>query len=85
MPTFLTGHFPVEETSDTFVRLDGFTKGVVFVNGFNIGRFWNSAGPQRTLYIPAPLLQAGENEITVFELEHSDSNEILLTDVCDLG
>lgn len=85
VPTFLSGDFDINETADTFIRLDGFTKGVVFVNGFNIGRYWNTAGPQKTLYIPAPLLKSGENNITVLELEHCITNEVLLTDVCDLG
>ena len=84
-PAFLTGSFIVQECADTFIRLDGFTKGVVFVNGFNIGRYWNPAGPQKTLYIPAPLLKQGKNRITVFESEHCGKGEILLTDICDLG
>ena len=84
-PAFLTGTFTAQECADTFIRLDGFTKGVVFVNGFNIGRYWNPAGPQKTLYIPAPLLKQGENRITVFESEHCGKGEILLTDICDLG
>lgn len=84
-PVFLSGDFHVENPADTFIRLDGFTKGVVFVNGFNIGRYWNTAGPQKTLYIPAPLLRSGKNNITVFELEHYANPEVLLTDVSDLG
>jgi beta-galactosidase len=52
---------------DTFPRLEGFTKGFVVVNGFNIGRYYNPAGPQQTLYVPAPLLREGDNEIVVFE------------------
>lgn len=85
MPTFLSGRINIDRVADTFVRLDGFTKGVVFVNGFNIGRYWNSAGPQKTLYVPAPLLKKGENNFVVFELEHCDTNKINLTDICDLG
>ena len=84
-PAFLSGDFHIEDTADTFIRLNGFTKGVVFINGFNIGRYWNTAGPQKTLYIPAPLLRSGKNNITVFELEHCSNNEVLLTDVYDLG
>jgi len=85
MPTFLKGYFNVEEVCDTFVRLDGFTKGNVYINGFNLGRYWNTAGPQKTLYLPAPLLRIGENEVVVLELEGNEKNEILLTDVHDLG
>ncbi len=39
-------------------------KGLVFVNGFNLGRYWD-AGPQRTLYVPGPLLQRGFNEVSL--------------------
>ncbi len=84
-PAFLKGTFQVSEKADTFVRLDGFTKGCVYINGFNLGRYWNEAGPQKTLYLPAPLLKEGENEIVVLELEGFDKPEILLTDVQDLG
>lgn len=84
-PAFLKGTFQVSEKADSFVRLDGFTKGCVYINGFNLGRYWNEAGPQKTLYLPAPLLKEGENEIVVLELEGFDKPEILLTDVQDLG
>ena len=68
---------------DTYVRLDRWTKGNVFVNGFNAGRYY-SVGPQRTLYIPAPLLMSGKNQISVFEL-HSAIDTIEFTDKPDLG
>ncbi len=42
--------------------MQDWTKGVIFVNGFNIGRYWDK-GPQKTLYIPAPLLKYGNNEV----------------------
>ena len=84
-PAFLKGTFQVSEKADTFVRLDGFTKGCVYINGFNLGRYWNEAGPQKTVYLPALLLKEGENEIVVLELEGFDKPEILLTDVQDLG
>lgn len=84
-PVFLQGTFTVETATDTFVRPNGFIKGNIFVNGFNLGRYWNSAGPQKTLYLPAPLLKKGENSIIVLELEGYDRPEILLTDHPDLG
>ena len=49
-----------------YVKLSNFTKGFVTINGFNIGRYWE-IGPQVTLYLPASLLNVGENEIVVFE------------------
>ena len=47
-------------------------KGAVFVNGFNLGRFWPSRGPQRHLYLPAPLLRSGDNELVVLELHQRE-------------
>ncbi len=84
-PAFLLGRLTVEEPADTFVRLDGFHRGMVYVNGFALGRYDNPAGPQRTLYLPAPLLHTGVNEITVLELEGFDTPCITLTDTPDLG
>ncbi|WP_053374982.1 glycoside hydrolase family 35 protein [Paenibacillus sp. FJAT-27812] len=83
-PTFCRGVFQVDELADTFLALDGWTKGVAYVNGFNLGRYWN-AGPQRTLYVPAPLLRQGSNEIVVFELHGMESNEVKLVDAHMLG
>ena len=49
--------------------LDGFTKGMVYVNGFHLGRYW-SCGPQKTLYLPGVLLHTDRpNELVVLELE----------------
>lgn len=54
--------------TDSFLSLPGWGKGVVWVNGRNLGRFWE-AGPQRTLYVPGPWLRDGDNELVVFETE----------------
>ncbi|MFF0258641.1 beta-galactosidase family protein [Streptomyces microflavus] len=50
------------------LRLPGWTRGFVWVNGFCLGRYW-SAGPQETLYVPGPVLREGVNEVWVLELE----------------
>ena len=85
-PAFLRGNLVItEEPCDTFIRLDGFTKGFVTVNGKNIGRYFNPAGPQKTLYIPAPFLKKGDNEIIVFESDGTGECFIELTDTPDLG
>jgi beta-galactosidase len=47
-------------------------KGIVFVNGHHLGRYW-SVGPQQTLYLPGCWLNAGENEIVIFEQQHAAS------------
>jgi beta-galactosidase len=48
--------------TDTFLDMTGWSKGSIFVNGFNLGRYFH-LGPQVTSYIPAPLLKQGENEV----------------------
>ena len=83
---FLRGKLNIEGAPhDTFLRLDGFHHGFVVVNGFNLGRYYNDAGPQKTLYCPAPVLKSGENEIIVFETDSCEGNIIEFTDVPDLG
>lgn len=66
-PCFYRGEFEVEKPMDTFIYLDSFHKGNVFINGFNLGRYFER-GPQRSLYLPGPLLRQGKNVIEVFEL-----------------
>lgn len=66
------GQFTLQETpKDTFVHLPGWKKGVVLVNGFNLGRYWPSIGPQQSLYLPGCKLLPGPsvNEILILELE----------------
>ncbi|MFI9152276.1 beta-galactosidase family protein [Streptomyces sp. NPDC053367] len=66
-PALHRGTFELTETADTFLHLDGWTKGCAWVNGFALGRYW-SRGPQRSLYVPAPVLRTGTNEIVLLEL-----------------
>ena len=57
-----------DQNSDTFIDVlsSGFTKGVIFVNGRNLGRYWK-VGPQKTLYLPGSWLKKGENSFVIFE------------------
>lgn len=57
-----------DEITSTFIDCQNLGKGVVFVNGFNLGRYW-SIGPVYHLYLPGSLLKEGRNEIVVFETE----------------
>lgn len=84
LPAFYRFELQAEETGDTFLELEGWGKGCVFVNGFNIGRFWE-IGPQKRLYIPAPLLRPGKNEIIVFETEGRSTGEISFLSEPDIG
>lgn len=67
-PVFYTGSFDVDEVGDTYLELPGWTKGVVWVNGVNLGRYW-TVGPQQTLYLPSVYLSKSKNSITVLALE----------------
>jgi len=66
-PAFCQGHFDLQTLGDTFLDTRGWGKGAVWVNGHALGRFWN-VGPQQTLYVPAPWLNQGTNEVVVFTL-----------------
>ena len=83
-PAFYRFTFDVKEKGDTFLDFEGWGKGVIFLNGFNLGRFWE-IGPQKRLYIPAPLLKDGENEIIVFETDGKHTDIIELKDEPDIG
>lgn len=67
---------------DTFIKLPGWTKGQVFINGVNVGRFWSARGPQQTLYVPASLISPSlPNNITVLELERpANHRQVVFTD-----
>lgn len=67
-PLFYTGSFTVDKLGDTFIQLEDWTKGVVWVNDINIGRFW-IIGSQQSLYVPHCYLKEGENSIAVLALE----------------
>ncbi|XP_023559591.1 beta-galactosidase-1-like protein 2 isoform X2 [Octodon degus] len=73
------GDFP----QDTFIKLKGWKKGVIFINGRNLGRYWD-VGPQETLYLPGPWLQPGSNEIVLFE-EWASGQQIEFTKEPFLG
>uniref|UniRef100_A0A3Q3KU64 Beta-galactosidase n=1 Tax=Mastacembelus armatus TaxID=205130 RepID=A0A3Q3KU64_9TELE len=68
---------------DSFIRLPGWGKGNVFVNGQNLGRHW-FIGPQHFLYLPGALLRSGQNQIIVFEEEKAD-DRILFAENPDHG
>lgn len=84
LPGFYRFTLTVNEPADTFLAFDGWGKGCIFVNGFHIGRFWE-IGPQKRLYIPAPLLKNGQNEIIIFETDGKSCDTITLMDEPDVG
>lgn len=60
---------PTGHLLDTYVDVRGWSKGLVFINGFNLGWYWPVKGPQNTQYIPGPLLRDGDNELVLLEIE----------------
>ncbi|MFE1804599.1 beta-galactosidase family protein [Streptomyces sp. NPDC059533] len=83
-PAFHRGSFEVDRPADGHLALAGWTKGQAWINGFALGRYW-SRGPQATLYVPAPALRAGRNEITVLELHATAVRTVELRDRPDRG
>lgn len=83
-PSFYHFEFQAEEPGDTFLDMTGWGKGCVFVNGHNLGRFWE-AGPQKRLYVPTPYLKKGINEMIVFETDGIAGKTLELKSEPDLG
>ena len=67
-PAFYCFETELSEIGDTYLDLSEFGKGIVWVNGTNIGRFWE-VGPILSLFVPEGLLRKGQNEIVIFETE----------------
>jgi beta-galactosidase len=73
MPVFYRGEFSIDEVGDTLLDMTGWGKGMVWVNGINLGRFWN-IGPQYTLYLPGCWMKEGANEVVVMDIEPTGHN-----------
>ncbi|GAA3435115.1 glycoside hydrolase family 35 protein [Kutzneria kofuensis] len=67
-PVLVRGRLTVTESTDLFLDTAVWGKGLVWINGFLLGRYWRR-GPQRTLYVPAPVVRAGANDVVVLELD----------------
>ena len=68
LPVFHRGEFSVDEPGDTLLDMSAWGKGMVWVNGVNLGRFWD-IGPQYTLYLPGCWMKQGTNEVVVMDIE----------------
>ncbi|XP_029356614.1 beta-galactosidase [Echeneis naucrates] len=77
LPAFYGGSFIIPDgipdlPQDTYIKLPKWRKGQVWINGFNLGRYWPARGPQMTLFVPANILStAAPNNVTVLELEQA--------------
>lgn len=78
-PVVYKGTFQLDNTGDTFLDMRKFGKGIVFVNGHNLGRYWK-IGPQQTLYLPGPWLREGKNTIVIFEQLENGKTEVSAID-----
>merc|ERR1711871_1749660 len=68
-PRFYRGRLQINDVHDTYLDTRGLSKGFIWVNGLNLGRFWETRGPQHTLYVPAPYLRRGANEVIILDLD----------------
>lgn len=66
-PTYYSASFNLKKTGDTYLDLSTWGKGLVWINGHCLGRFWN-VGPQQTLFLPGCWLKKGRNEIVVLDI-----------------
>jgi beta-galactosidase len=70
-PAFHRGTFSIASVADTYLDVSKLGKGFVWVNGHNLGRVW-SIGPQQSLFLPAPWLRKGLNQVVVFDFNDLD-------------
>jgi beta-galactosidase len=74
-PVLKKGTFDLQTVGDTYLDMSNWGKGVVWVNGHNLGRYWN-IGPQQTIYVPVEWLKKGRNEIVVLELLKPEQSQL---------
>jgi beta-galactosidase len=72
---FFHGTFFVHKMGDTYFDVSNYTKGLVWINGHNLGRYWN-IGPQKRLYCPESWLMEGQNEIIIFDLIQKEAKPV---------
>jgi len=74
-PAFYRGNLDLETVGDSFLDMRGWGKGNVWVNGHNLGRYWH-IGPQQSLFVPAPWLKKGRNEVIVLDLLEASTRSL---------
>jgi beta-galactosidase len=83
-PAFARATFDLPSTADLFLSTAGLGKGIAWVNGFCLGRYW-SRGPQRTLYVPGPVTRKEGNELIILELGATAGGAVEFVSGPDLG
>lgn len=74
---FFIATLSIDALGDVYFDMSEWTKGIVWVNGHNLGRYWN-IGPQRRLYCPAPWLKPGDNTVLIFDLHQLEAKPVSL-------
>ncbi|MEP9322259.1 beta-galactosidase [Paraburkholderia phymatum] len=75
---FFVATLSIRATGDVYLDMSEWIKGIVWVNGRNLGRYWH-VGPQKRLYCPAPWLKPGDNTLLIFDLHQTDAKPVSLT------
>lgn len=83
-PAFARATFDLPSTADLFLSTAGLGKGIAWLNGFCLGRYW-SRGPQRTLYVPGPVTRKEGNELIILELGATAGGAVEFVSGPDLG
>jgi len=83
-PAFARATFDLPSSADLFLSTAGLGKGIAWLNGFCLGRYW-SRGPQRTLYVPGPVTRKDGNELIILELGATTGGAVEFVSGPDLG
>ena len=78
-PTVFKGTVNIPSVTSCYIETTSFTKGSIWINGNNIGRYWNSKGPQLSIYIHESMLKVGENSILVLEYDSNTGTDVTFT------
>lgn len=79
VPVVKKATFIIKEAGDTYLDMRNWGKGCVWINGYNLGRYWE-IGPQQSIYVPAEWLKKGSNEIVVFEMVRPEQHVLVTMD-----
>ena len=72
---FFRGNFFINKSGDTYFDMSAYTKGILWINGHNLGRYWD-IGPQKRLFCPQTWLMEGLNEILIFDLHMTEPKPV---------
>ncbi len=76
---FYKGSFTAEKLEDTYLDMRKWNKGLVWINGHCLARYWN-IGPTQTILLPGSWLKKGTNEVIIFDLFGNKTPELSFLD-----